>query len=139
MRDPERAGREAGVLEANEAFYRAFNRGDFATMRELWARAAPVSCLHPGAPPLAGREPVLSSFRALLVAAPAWKMVCRDATVHLFGDAALVTCFEANGEGPAHLAATNVFVLEEERWRMVHHHAGPLSAPAPLRRPSFVN
>ena len=39
---------------------------------------------------------------------------------------------------PAHLAATNIFVLEEGRWRMVHHHAGPLSVPEPRRSPSAL-
>jgi hypothetical protein len=38
-----------------------------------------------------------------------------------------VTCYEGNAHQPAHLAATNVFVLEDGQWRMVHHHAGPLA------------
>ena len=139
MADRERTGKEAAVIEANHEFYRAFSRGDYAAMSELWARSAPVACLHPGAKLLAGRQAVLASFRELLAAAPAWKMVSRDATVHLLGDAALVLCLEANGDQPAHLAATNAFVLEGGRWRMVHHHAGPLSVPQPRRPDSFVN
>lgn len=109
-------------------------------MSELWAELAPVACLHPGAPLLAGRHAVLSSWKKLLDAAPAWKMVSRDATVLLLGSAAIVTCLEANGDQPAHLIATNVFVLEEGRWRLVHHHAGPLTVPQqPKARTSFVN
>jgi ketosteroid isomerase-like protein len=139
MVDRERARMEAAVLEANQEFYRAFSRGDYAAMSELWAHHAPVACLHPGARLLSGRAAVLASFRELLAAAPAWKMVSRDATVHLFSPAAFVTCLEANGDQPAHLAATNIFLLEEGRWRMVHHHAGPLSVPEPRRAPAFVN
>ncbi|HTV25014.1 MAG TPA: nuclear transport factor 2 family protein [Polyangiaceae bacterium] len=139
MADRERARMEAAVLEANQEFYRAFSRGDYAAMSELWAQHAPVACLHPGARLLSGRSAVLASFRELLHAAPAWKMVSRDATVHLFPPAAFVTCLEANGDQPAHLAATNVFLLEDGRWRMVHHHAGPLSVPEPKRPPSLVN
>lgn len=139
MADRERARMEAAVLEANQEFYRAFSRGDYAAMSELWAHHAPVACLHPGARLLSGRAAVLASFRELLAAAPAWKMVSRDATVHLFPPAAFVTCLEANGDQPAHLAATNIFLLEEGRWRMVHHHAGPLSVPEPRRAPAFVN
>ena len=127
------------VLQANEAFYRAFSRGDYAAMSQLWARRAPVACLHPGSRLLSGRDAVLASFREILAAAPAWKMVGREATVHLLGEAAFVTCLEANGEQPAHLAATNVFVLEDGAWKMVHHHAGPLSVPAPRRTDPFVN
>jgi hypothetical protein len=88
---------------------------------------------------LSGRGAVLASFRELLAAAPAWKMVSRDAAVHLCPPSAFVTCLEANGDQPAHLAATNIFLLEDGRWRMVHHHAGPLSVPEPRRPSSFVN
>jgi len=130
---------EVAVLEANEAFYVAFSRGDYAAMSELWARLAPVACLHPGARLLSGRQAVLASFREILAAAPGWNMVSRNAAVHLLGNAAFVTCVEANGEQPAHLAATNVFVLEDGSWKMVHHHAGPLSVPEPRRPSSLAN
>jgi ketosteroid isomerase-like protein len=139
MADRERARVETAVLEANDEFYRSFSRGDYAAMSDLWAKVAPVACLHPGGRLLSGRQAVLSSFRELLAAAPAWKMVSRDASVHVFAEAAFVTCLEANGDQPAHLAATNIFVLEDGRWRMVHHHAGPLSVPEPRRRPSLAN
>lgn len=139
MADRDRSRVEAAVLEANQEFYRAFSRGDFAAMSELWAKTAKVACLHPGARLLSGRSAVMASFRELLAAAPAWKMVSRDASVHLFGQGAFVTCLEANGDQPAHLAATNVFVLEDGRWKMVHHHAGPLSVPEPRRISSLVN
>jgi ketosteroid isomerase-like protein len=140
MTPGERARAEAAVLEANQEFYRAFGRGDFHAMSELWAKLAPVACLHPGAPLLSGRPAVLASWKQLLGAAPAWKMVSRDATVLLLGSTAIVTCLEANGDQPAHLIATNVFVSEEGRWRLVHHHAGPLTVPQqPKPRTSFVN
>lgn len=131
--DPERASIEADVLAANHEFYRAFSSGDQAAMDELWAKRAPVSCLHPGAPLIAGRAAVAGSWRQILAAAAGWRMTCREPRVHLVGETAWVTCLEANGSGPAHLAATNIFVLEDQRWRMVHHHAGPLSAPRPER------
>jgi len=133
MNAGDRAQREAAVLQANQAFYQAFSSGDYAAMSELWARAAPVACLHPGAPLLAGRAAVLASWRQILAVAPSIEMVAREPRVCLLGDTALVTCFEANGARPAHLIATNVFVWEEERWRIVHHHAGPLSTPQPAR------
>lgn len=133
MNAADRAQREAAVLQANQAFYQAFSRGDYAAMSELWARAAPVACLHPGAPLLAGRAAVLGSWRQILAVAASFEMVAREPRVCLLGDTAFVTCLEANGARPAHLIATNVFVWEEERWRMVHHHAGPLSTPEPAR------
>jgi ketosteroid isomerase-like protein len=125
---------QADVLEANARFYRAFTAGDFAAMRDLWAEDAPVACVHPMSPVLVGRDAVLGSWRQILREAPPMAMRCDQAVVHLAGDSALVLCYEGNGERPAHLAATNAFVREAGRWRMVHHHASPLARP--ISRPA---
>jgi len=74
---------------------------------------------------------VLASWRQILPQFAGVEMSGRAPRVHLLGEVAFVTCLEANGKQPAHLAATNVFQLEGGRWRMVHHHAGPLSQPIP--------
>jgi hypothetical protein len=122
---------EGAVLQANATFYRAFSRGDSAAMSELWAEGVPVACLHPMAPALVGRDRVLQSWRELLREPPPFGLRCDRPVVHVFEEVAVVTCYEGNGDRPAHLAATNVFVLEDGRWRMVHHQAGPLAAPIP--------
>jgi ketosteroid isomerase-like protein len=125
------AGPEAAVLDANATFYRAFTEGDFSAMSDLWARRAPLACLHPGARVLVGRAAVMAAWKQILESAPRFVLRCDRPAAHVLGDAAVVTCYEGNGEEPAHLAATNVFVLEDARWRMVHHHAGPISNPIP--------
>jgi len=125
----ERVAAELTVLAANRDFYRAFSDGDFEAMSKVWAERAPASCLHPGLPALVGRAAVLESWQRILDPADGWEMSCRAARAHVIGEAAFVTCLEASGDRPAHLAATNVFVLEDGRWRMVHHQAGPLSEP----------
>jgi hypothetical protein len=135
MSESSRKAVEAEILRANAAFYRAFSRGDYPAMAELWARQAPVACIHPGSPVLTGRQAVLESWREILGNPPPFEMRCESPTVHRLGEAAVVTCYEANGKHPAHLAATNVFVLEEGSWRMVHHQAGPLSRPRPSQSP----
>ena len=134
----EHVAAEVAVLEANREFYRAFSAGDFAGMCQLWAEQAPIACVHPGNNVIAGRSAVLASWRQILSQVAGVEMSCRAPRVHLLGEAAFVTCLEANGKQPAHLAATNVFLLEEGRWRMVHHHAGPLSQSVPesASRPS---
>lgn len=119
----------AAVMEANASFYRAFSRADFDSMSALWAERAPVACVHPGLPALIGREAVLQSWRDILREGHPFEMRCNHVQVQLLGDAALVLCCEGNGTFPAHLAATNAFTLEDGHWRMVHHHAGPLSRP----------
>ena len=54
------------VLAANLEFYRAFTTRDVAAMEALWARQAPVACVHPGWPVLADRDAVLESWRGIL-------------------------------------------------------------------------
>lgn len=125
----ERAKVEAEVLAANASFYQAFTNGDLASMQALWASEAPLSCLHPGMPLLSGRQRVLESWARILEQPPPAPMTCSEARVQVLGEAALVLCYESSGDNPAHLAATNVFVLEAGNWRLVHHHAGPLSRP----------
>lgn len=114
--------REA-VLFANEAFYRAFAGRDMAAMEALWARRHAVSCLHPGWPPLQGREDVLRSWRGILQADAEIDIVCQDSSVTCQGDIAMVLCYERLGG--SYLIATNVFVREDRYWRMLHHHSGP--------------
>lgn len=111
------------VLFANEAFYQAFASRDLDAMADVWAHERPVACLHPGWPPMHGRDQVMASWRAILGHENAPRIVCRDARVNLQGDVAVVICFEElDGQ---YLIATNLFVREGGPWRIVHHHAGP--------------
>jgi hypothetical protein len=103
-----RVAAEIAVLEANHDFYRAFSTGDFDAMSRLWAEHAPIACIHPGLQPIVGRSAVLDSWKRILGGAARWEMSCRAARAHVVGNAAFVTCFEASGDTPAHLAATNV-------------------------------
>lgn len=134
MRGTTDAAIEAAVLGANAVFYRAFTRGDYAAMSELWAERAPVTCFHPGGQALVGRSAVLDTWKQILGGPSSFALRCDWAAVRILGDAAIVTCYEGSDDEPAHLAATNVFALEDGRWRMIDHHAGPLSKPVP--RPS---
>jgi ketosteroid isomerase-like protein len=125
--------RDIEVLEANEAFYRAFAARDVDAMDEAWAREAPVACIHPGWDALDGRTEVLASFRAILESGSAPQVRCTLAQAHLLGDAAFVTCHEVL-EG-AVLVATNVFVREAGGWRICHHQAAPLAPGQRRARP----
>jgi len=117
---------ELEVLEANSAFYRAFAARDAAAMEALWARSAPVACVHPGWDALRGRDPVMASWRSIL-GGDAPHVRCTRASAHVLGSVAFVVCHETM-EG-ARLVATNVFVRESGTWRMVHHQAGGLAQP----------
>lgn len=113
------------LLRANAAFYDAFASHDIEAMDELWARGVDVACIHPGWPPLYGRDDVMESWRSILLGGEAPQIVCDEPRAVSFGGAGLVTCFEQIGEQV--LVASNTFVLQEGVWQLAHHQAGPLS------------
>jgi hypothetical protein len=117
------------ILFANEAFYRAFADRDPAAMEDLWAKDAPVVCVHPGWGPLTDRETILASWRAILTGRNAPDIRCRGPQVFQHRDTAIVICYEMIGAG--FLVATNVFVRQKGRWKMVHHQAGPTNHEPP--------
>jgi hypothetical protein len=130
------------VLAANLEFYRAFATRDLAAMDELWARRAPVGCVHPGWPALADRDAVMESWQGILSNPDAPRIACYDERVLLYGDTALVLCEEELDGGT--LVAGNLFVREDGAWRIAHHQAGQLAVrrSAPARRaprPSRLN
>ena len=120
------------VLAANLEFYRAFTARDLAAMEALWAREAPVACIHPGWPVLAEREIIIESWRGILDNPNAPRIACFDERVYLYGDAALVVCEEELDGGT--LAASNLFVREDGAWRIAHHQAGQIAARQPQGR-----
>lgn len=111
------------LLFANEVFYRAFADRDTDTMRDLWSRNAPVSCVHPGWGALFDRDEVMQSWFAIIRNPDSPKIRCHEPHVRIYGDTATVICFEEIRGN--FLIATNVFVREGSLWKMVHHQAGP--------------
>ena len=124
---------ERAVLAANAAFYEAFSERDLVSMEELWSESRAVACVHPGWTGVVGREAVLASWRSILEAPSAPVVVCAREQVFVVGEVAFVLCVESIQGG--NLLATNVFVREGGRWRMVHHHAGPIAAGADADAP----
>ena len=129
---------ETAVLFANEAFYLTFTNHDAVAMDAIWSKREMVTCIHPGWPPLRGRNPVVQSWRDIFDNPNAPEITCQNARAYVYGTMAYVLCTEvlANGQ----LAATNIFVFEEGNWKIVHHQASPIpkTAPKPLmKRPTL--
>lgn len=122
------------VIAANREFYRAFAERDAAAMERLWATRAAVTCIHPGWNALAGREAVLRSWRDILGNPGAPRIRCRNETAVLHGEIGLVLCHEVLPDGL--LVATNLFVRENDAWKMIHHQAGPLAEPPAANDPA---
>ena len=122
------------VLAANLEFYRAFAVRDLDAMETLWARKAPVACIHPGWPALAERAQIIESWHGILGNPEAPRISCFDERVLLYGDTALVVCEEELEGGT--LVASNLFVREDGEWRIAHHQAGQDVAPRGVGRPA---
>lgn len=123
---------ERAILAKNQEFYQAFRTGDYRAMAALWSSTHVVACAHPGRGIVYGRDQVMQSWKAILSNGNAPPVEHEGAQILVQGDIAVVTCTERVLE--TELVASNVFVHESAGWRMVHHHAGVVSAAAP--RPS---
>jgi ketosteroid isomerase-like protein len=127
------------VLFANEAFYAAFAARDMPAMEDVWWHGDDITCIHPGWPPLFGREHVLGSWQAILSNEDSPRIACRNASAYISGDTAYVICYEALG-GDA-LLATNIFINSGGRWHMTHHQGGtssPLPPESEAESPAFI-
>ena len=117
------------VLFANEAFYAAFAGRDYESMEQLWSASAPISCIHPGGGPVYDREAVLQGWQSILSNQTTSDIRCIGPRVRMFGDYAVVICFEVIAGN--NLIATNTFVREGRAWKLVHHQAGPTAEDPP--------
>ncbi len=124
---------EDAILDANAAYYQAFNNHDFAAMSRIWAdEEEDVSCIHPGWPTLVGRKAVLQSWFHILGNPGQASIECRPLKAIVSAEEGRVLCVEIVGD--AALAATNWFRLIDGRWRLLHHQASPLAPPPPAQK-----
>jgi ketosteroid isomerase-like protein len=122
--------------DAETAFYEAFERSDLAGMMAVWAEADDIVCIHPQGPRLTGFEAVRESW-AQIFAGGTSRLRLQTTEVRKFSaqGVAVHSVVEVlslpNQQGPTQsVCATNVYELTENGWRMVVHHASPLSEPA---------
>lgn len=118
------------VLAVNARFYDAFAARDADAMDELWSDLADIACVHPGWPPIRGRDQVMESWRSIFAHDEGPTPTCEAPTVSLHGDAAAtVLCRERLGN--VVLIATNVFAGGPDGWRLTHHHASAIARVPP--------
>ena len=128
MEHPERRA----VMDANLAFYRAFESLQLEEMGKVWARGVAVRCVHPGWPLLRGWDDVMASWERIFENASMMKFAITGAEAEVEDDWAWVACMEnimsvQDGRvGEGKVQATNIFRKIEGRWLVVHHHGSPV-------------
>ncbi|MFN8016867.1 MAG: nuclear transport factor 2 family protein [Acidimicrobiales bacterium] len=113
----------ADLLEANEAFYRAFEAGDLDAMSEVWAHEDHVVCIHPGWAALRGWAAVSASWFALFQGGASMQFILTNLHGEVRGDVGWVTVDEnlISGAQSGTVAALNLFERIGGRWAMVAH------------------
>ena len=135
---------EAVALEQlNGELYAAIEAGDLDRMGRVWLdhphQQDPV-CVHPGWPPIQGRDQILRSWAAIMANTSNIQFFLTDVEGSIAGDGAVVTCAdniltavgdtetESSALAGGHVVATNVFRRTPRGWRLWVHHASPVLA-----------
>lgn len=119
------------VLEANRAFYSAFEKLSLAKMKECWEHSPDVVCIHPQQPGLTGFEAIMDSWVGIFASTSYMEIDVQDPVIMAGMDLAVVHCVEsmmavAGGQtNRGQIRATNVFRKIDDSWKMILHHAGP--------------
>lgn len=123
---------EAAVRAAQRRYYEAFERRDLDLMSDVWEHSDRVACTHPGWRTLRGWGAVSGSWFAIFAGPQQLQVILTNETVEVAGDVAWATVDEnlLDREGSGTVAALNLFVRDEDRWRLVAHHGSPV-APQP--------
>jgi ketosteroid isomerase-like protein len=118
----------ADVLAANQRFYDAHEARDIDAMRAVWEHSDRVICVHPGWPILRTWPVVEQSWMRILGGPGRNQFILTNESVHVDGGLAWVTLDEnlVAGEASGTIAATNLFVLVEDEWKLVLHHGSPV-------------
>ncbi len=126
---------QPSVLEANRAFYRAFESLDIEKMSAVWLRDPRIVCIHPGWRRLVGWGPIMTSWERIFENVFEVKIELGEAQIITSGDLAVVIVEEnlvqRGYDGPARsqVLATNVFERAQDRWWLVSHHGSPVLEP----------
>lgn len=122
--------KEDEVRAVSDRFYSGLSRMDVSALPEVWSRRDDVTTMHPMGGAQVGWEAVRTSFEEAAAGPITESSVdLIDQRIYAGTDLAYETGIE---RGRAKLAGepiefeqrvTNVYRLEDGRWKMIHHHA----------------
>lgn len=126
----------ATSIEAEDAFYAAFQRRDVAALMGVWA-AQDCVCIHPGGERLQRRAAIERGWREIFADGSRLRFELAARTRTEQGGLA-VHCLQerihVDGELRGVMLATNVYRREADGWRLLVHHASP--DPSARRTPA---
>ncbi|WP_299490105.1 nuclear transport factor 2 family protein [Acaryochloris sp. IP29b_bin.137] len=123
---------EQVILDANDAFYRAFEKKDLEAMRQVWSHGIACTCVHPGRGELKGWEAIESSWQKIFRNTAYLEIDTKIITVNGNGELAYVILIEKvlqvaqRRQQKAESMATNIFERLGQDWYLVHHHGSPM-------------
>lgn len=123
--------REDGVRAASDRFYDALERmanGDPKPMSKVWSHGADVTTMHPIGGREVGWNEVKEPWRAVAEASENGTVSRTDQLIRVHGDIAYEVATEhvsmtfAGHPVDLELRVTNIYQLEGDDWKIVHHH-----------------
>ena len=124
---------EKDVIEMNQSFYDAFNKNDIELMIGIWLNDSTSQCIHPGWDVLTGFKNIMTSWQKIFAAAQDLEIKLSNINVTTSENLAWVTCQEnlfsivSSGVQLSKVHSTNLFKKQNGEWKMVLHHASPVS------------
>ena len=132
-------------MDAEAAFYEAFESKDVDAMMTVWDNSADVVCIHPMGPDLNGSDSVRDSWKILFDQGPNLTFNV-DTIQYMEDDEMAIHVVRQNitvnddAQNMPVIIATNVYRKTGSGWQMVLHHSSPgpgsgLEQEAPDNRP----
>ncbi|WP_309624512.1 nuclear transport factor 2 family protein [Methylibium sp.] len=117
--------------DATEAqFYEALQQADIDKLMAIWSDDEDIACVHPGGLRLLGAGAIRASFEAIFANGAIDVHPDKVRRLHTHASAVhhvleRVQAQTDEGRQTAFAIVTNVYLLTEQGWRMVLHHASP--------------
>jgi ketosteroid isomerase-like protein len=120
------------IIEANNQFYYGLNEmfvGNLETLTNLWAHSDSITYMGPFGGTLKGWDAISKDFIEVAAMKLGGSISCKHMNVYVGTDMGYINCIEEgeNISPDGNLVkvshrATNIFHLENDKWRLVHHH-----------------
>ena len=124
---------QIAVEQANQAFYRAFEKKDLTALANVCSQSVDSLCIHPGRAAIKGWVAIQSSWQQIFRATQYLEIDIDIQSIQISGDLAYVVLIETvrqvsgRRQMQARSMATNLFERMGGSWYLVHHHGSPIA------------